>query len=159
MTDTNKSRRRFLQLASTGLVGAALAGQGVPVGAEEGDWTVLESPTEETLQDAVQTSRGPFAVGGSGYALLRRNDGWDTVLERGPTTESNPLRGVGATDDGEHVWFAGGSGVVGRYDVENDQLTDHSAPKEKKRARGRRSPSPARQARRRFISSTALAST
>ncbi|WP_336343237.1 dockerin type I domain-containing protein [Halalkalicoccus ordinarius] len=115
-------------MTGAGLAGTALVGQGVPVSAEDGDWTAIESPTEETLHDAVQTSRGPFAVGGSGYALLRRDDGWDAVLERGPTTESNPLRGVGATDDGEQVWFAGGSGVVGRYNVEDDQLTDHSAP-------------------------------
>ncbi|WP_245799927.1 hypothetical protein [Haladaptatus litoreus] len=35
------------------------------------------------------------------------------------------------TDDGNRIWFVGGSGVIGEYDVETETLTNYSAPKGK----------------------------
>ena len=132
MTDINRNRRRFLQLTgATALaagVGAAVSGT---VGAQASAWTAADSPTGKTLNDVVQSSEGPYAVGSGGKVLARRADGWEVVLSKGPTVESNTLKGTGVTDDGEHVWFAGGSGVVGQYDVVDEQLTDYSAPKGK----------------------------
>ncbi|MDG5821228.1 hypothetical protein [Natronococcus sp. A-GB7] len=80
------------------------------------------------LSSTAISSHGPVAAGEGGVVLARRVTGWDPIIEVGPTTESNPLNDIAVTDDGRHVWFAGGSGVVGRYDVEAHQLTDYSAP-------------------------------
>ncbi|EMA48465.1 hypothetical protein C448_03191 [Halococcus morrhuae DSM 1307] len=129
MTDINRNRRRFLQLTgATALaagVGAAVSGT---AGAQASAWSAADSPTGKTLNDVVQTSEGPYAVGSGGLVLARRANGWETVLSKGPTVEGNTLTGAGVTDDGEHVWFAGGSGVIGQYDVVEEQLTDYSAP-------------------------------
>ncbi|KTG10416.1 hypothetical protein AUR64_12695 [Haloprofundus marisrubri] len=97
----------------------------------EDGWTEVESPTAKTLYSVVQTQNGPHAVGAGGDVLARSSDGWELVLDAGPTTQSNPLRGAAVTDDGQNVWFAGGSGVIGQYDVVESQLTDYSAPNEK----------------------------
>lgn len=91
-------------------------------------WTESDSPTDEGLTDVVVTDDGPYAVGTGGVVLASENDGWEVALERGPTTESNDLRGAGVSDDGRHLWFAGDSGVLGQYDVEESYLTDYSAP-------------------------------
>ncbi|EMA52950.1 hypothetical protein [Halococcus thailandensis] len=129
MTDIDRNRRRFLQLTgATALVagvGAAVSGT---AGAQASAWSTADSPTGKTLNDVVQTSEGPYAVGSGGLVLARRTDGWETVLSKGPTVEGEPLNGAGVTDDGEHVWFAGGSGVIGQYNVVEEQLTDYSAP-------------------------------
>ncbi|WP_049997861.1 hypothetical protein [Halococcus sediminicola] len=129
MTDINRNRRRFLQLTgATALaagVGAAVSGS---AGAQASAWTIADSPTDKTLHDVVQSSEGPYAVGSGGKVLARRADGWEVVVQKGPTVESNTLRGAGVTDDGKTVWFAGGSGVVAQYDVVEEQLTDYSAP-------------------------------
>ncbi|SDK47497.1 Uncharacterized protein SAMN04515672_3243 [Natronorubrum texcoconense] len=118
-----------MRTSSASVAGLALAA-GAGTALAQTEWTAADAPTEETLFDVTRTSQGPFAVGAGGVATLRRSDGWNVVLERGPTVESNPLNAVDATDDGEHAWFAGGSGVVGQYDVEDAQLTDYSAPME-----------------------------
>lgn len=94
----------------------------------EREWTESDSPTKEGLSDVVVTATGPHAVGTGGVVLTREDDGWEVSLERGPTTESNDLRGAGVSDDGRHLWFAGDSGVLGQYDVEESYLTDYSAP-------------------------------
>lgn len=94
----------------------------------EREWTESDSPTKEGLSDVVVTATGPHAVGTGGVVLTRENDRWETSLERGPTTESNDLRGAGVSDDGRYLWFAGDSGVLGQYDVEESYLTDYSAP-------------------------------
>ncbi|PSP89313.1 hypothetical protein BRC90_05425 [Halobacteriales archaeon QS_4_69_34] len=95
--------------------------------AERG-WVAADTPTTETLRDVVHTPEGAYAVGDGGVVLARGVDGWEAVLERGPTAASNHLRGVDATDDGRAVWFAGDSGALGRYDAESGRHTDHSAP-------------------------------
>lgn len=91
------------------------------------EWTEADSPTDETLSDVVATDTGAYAVGTGGVVLVRE-DGWETVLDHGPSAESNALRGVDATDDGNAIWFAGDSGTLARYDAEAGRHTDHSAP-------------------------------
>ncbi|MFD1514800.1 twin-arginine translocation signal domain-containing protein [Halomarina rubra] len=127
------SRRSFLKLAGVSVAAAGVgAGSTYEAFAAPGEtqngWTQYESPTSKTLLGVVQTTEGPYAVGGSGDVLARRPDGWELVLDRGPTVQSNGLRAVGVTDDGRNVWFSGGSGVVGQYDVVDERLTDYSAP-------------------------------
>jgi hypothetical protein len=92
------------------------------------EWTEVDSPTDETLSDAVRTGSGAYAVGSGGVVLAREEEGWEPVLEHGPAAESNALVGVDATDDGEAVWFTGDSGALGRHDVVAGRHTDHSAP-------------------------------
>ncbi|PSP71987.1 hypothetical protein BRC86_13705 [Halobacteriales archaeon QS_3_64_16] len=99
--------------------------------ADKYSWEEVPSPTGSTIYGAVQTQEGPYAVGSSGDVFARRVDGWEMVLDDGPTTQSNPLRACDVTSDGRNLWFAGGSGVVGQYDVFDEQLTDYSAPKGK----------------------------
>ncbi len=96
--------------------------------AQEGDWTETDVPTESGLASAANSLFGPVAVGDGGTLISRTIAGWETLLETGPTTESNPLNDAAVTDDGEHVWFAGGSGVIGQYDIVEHELTDYSAP-------------------------------
>lgn len=91
------------------------------------EWTEVDSPTDETLSDVVATDAGAYAVG-TGGVVLAREDGWETVLDHGPSAESNALRGVDATDDGNAIWFTGDSGTLARYDAEEGRHTDHSAP-------------------------------
>ncbi|WP_049899349.1 hypothetical protein [Halococcus agarilyticus] len=100
-------------------------------GDEAGDgWHTVESPTDDPLTGVVATHGGAFAVGENGVVLARGTDGWELALEDGPSADGESLRGIDATDDGQVVWFAGDGGALGRYDVEEDRLTDHSAPKD-----------------------------
>ncbi|MFC5972545.1 hypothetical protein ACFPYI_14490 [Halomarina salina] len=125
-------RRTFLKLAGAGVAAASVgAGSGAAFaapGETQNGWTEYESPTSKTLMGVVQTVEGPYAVGGAGDVLARRPDGWELVLDRGPTVQSNGLRAVAVTNDGRNIWFSGGSGVVGQYDVVDERLTDYSAP-------------------------------
>ena len=91
-------------------------------------WDEADTPTEESLLDVVSTGNGAYAVGGDGVVLARDGEGWEVALDDGPTANANTLRGVDATDDGDAIWFAGDSGVLGRYTEET--LTDHSAPRD-----------------------------
>lgn len=128
--DTNHcSRREALALAGTavgiglaGCLGSSTTGHG---------WQRVSSSTNEALHDVVFTTRGPVAVGESGRVVTRTDDDWATVVERGPGNASNGLTGAATTAGGERVWVCGDSGAVGRYDVESEEITDHSAPKEK----------------------------
>ncbi|WP_458208422.1 twin-arginine translocation signal domain-containing protein [Haladaptatus sp. NG-SE-30] len=128
-----QSRRTFLKTTGVAATGAAFAGtsSGAMTTASTNGWTEVESPTGKTIYEVVMTKEEPYAVAAGGDVLARRADGWELVLEKGPTVQSNPLRGAGVTDDGKHVWFVGGSGVVGLYDVDEEQLTDYSPPKGK----------------------------
>ena len=94
----------------------------------EPSWDEADTPTEEPLLDVVSTGNGAYAVGGDGVVLARDGEGWEVALDDGPTANANTLRGVDATDDGDAIWFAGDSGVLGRYTEET--LTDHSAPRD-----------------------------
>ncbi|WP_256684971.1 WD40/YVTN/BNR-like repeat-containing protein [Halococcus qingdaonensis] len=94
----------------------------------EPDWTESDTPTDRSLLDVVATHESAYAVGEGGIVLARDEDEWTVALDDGPTANGNVLRGVDATDDGEAIWFAGDSGVLGRY--ADGTLTDHSAPKD-----------------------------
>lgn len=93
------------------------------------EWVESESPTDEGLCDVVIARDGPYAIGDEG-GVFTTGDGWETVLEHGPTTEGNALCGAAVSTDSRHVWFAGNSGVLGQYDVEQSRLTDYSAPRD-----------------------------
>ncbi|MFC7197102.1 hypothetical protein ACFQL4_24735 [Halosimplex aquaticum] len=127
------TRRQFVRLAGVTALGAAGTATAVAQSDDEtgGEWTAAESPTDKPLNDAVETSRGPFAVGGGGDVVGRTADGWRKVVEYGPQARSRPLTGVDVTDDGAAIWFVGGSGVIGEYNVETKTLTNYSAPKGK----------------------------
>lgn len=126
---SGETRRTVLKLGAAAALGSV--GASATAGAKKtktGDWQTVDLDISTTLYDATMSSEGPYAVGAGGLVLARRADGWQTVLERGPTVESNPLRGCDVTADGRNVWFCGGSGVVAQYDVVEEQLTDYSAP-------------------------------
>ncbi|RJT06821.1 twin-arginine translocation signal domain-containing protein [Halococcus sp. IIIV-5B] len=127
------TRRNFLQTGGA----AAVAAVGVPtVGvaskrSSDTVWTRVDSPTTKTLYGVVDTVEGPFAVGAGGDVLARRKSGWQTVVDYGPQARSRPLRAVDVTSDGKAIWFVGGSGVIGEYNVVTETLTNYSAPKGK----------------------------
>jgi photosystem II stability/assembly factor-like uncharacterized protein len=130
MVNPSQARRTFLKLTGATALGVT-AGVSQTVTAAVNGWKEVASPTGKTIYDVAMTNEGPFAVAGGGDVLARRADGWELVLEKGPTVQSNPLRGMDVTDDGSVIWFCGGSGVIGRYDVETEELADFSAPKGK----------------------------
>ncbi len=130
---SQKTRRQFLRIGgatAVGSVGVASLVTSAQTGSS-GEWSTVESPTTKTLHGVVDTTEGPFAVGAGGDVLARRQSGWQKVVEYGPQARSRPLTGVDVTDDGKRIWFVGGSGVIGEYDVETETLTNYSAPKEK----------------------------
>ena len=94
----------------------------------EPGWTEIDTPTGRSLLDVVAAREGVYAVGEGGIVLARAEDEWTVALDDGPTANGNVLRGVDATDGGEAIWFAGDSGVLGRY--ADGTLTDHSAPED-----------------------------
>lgn len=129
------TRREFAKLAGTATAAAAtgvltLGGTAIGQTSEDG-WESVQSPTGKTLNGAVDTVAGPMAVGAGGDVLARRRNGWQKVVEYGPQARSRPLTGVDVTDDGKAIWFVGGSGVIGEYNVATRTLTNYSAPKEK----------------------------
>ncbi|MEM4780625.1 MAG: twin-arginine translocation signal domain-containing protein [Halalkalicoccus sp.] len=130
MNDTrvDTSRRRFLELIGVGTIAAGVGLGTVHTASAQDEWNEAETPTAATLSGVVGTREGPYAVGDGGVVLARRVNGWETVLETGPTTDENELNDVAVTDDGRHVWFCGASGVVGQYDTLENQLTDYSGP-------------------------------
>jgi len=89
-------------------------------------WENETTPTGENLYGVENTANGTFAVGTGGDVLRRTDTGWETVVDTGPSGNSNNLYGTGVTDDGESFWFAGTSGAVGEYDVVTGTLTDYS---------------------------------
>lgn len=109
-------------LAAGGLLGSA----GAATAAQE--WTTAETPTARTLHAVVETAKGAFAVGGGGDVLQRTEEGWQHVLDSGPTGNGNSLYGADVTDDGTRLWFVGASGAIGEYNVLTGSLIDHSAP-------------------------------
>ena len=88
-------------------------------------------PTDADLVSVTATRTGAVAVGEDGTVLHRDRDGWSTLVGVGPTAAGNDLTGVAATDDGERVWFVGGSGALGSYDLAAGRKHDYTAPMEK----------------------------
>lgn len=126
------TRRTVLKAAgvtiATGVGAGAVVNGGV---AAESEWTEIDSPVSKTLNDVVYTADGPYAVGEGGYVLGRTNGEWQVEVESGPSASNNPLTGVDVTDDGERIYFCGGSGALGAYDVLEGKKFDYSAPEEK----------------------------
>lgn len=91
-------------------------------------WQTHPSPTQKTLYQIVNTAEGPVAVGASGTIVTRRDGEWQVIVDDGPATRDNALRGIDATDDGKRVWFLGSSGSLGCYDVETHRKYDYSFP-------------------------------
>jgi hypothetical protein len=125
MSERTATRRTVLKT-----VGAAAAAAAVPAAASarESSWTAVESPTGNTLYDVEYTATGAYAVGGGGIVLDRTPEGWQKIIDGGPTGNGNNLYGADVTDDGTRLWFVGSSGAIGEYDVETGNLNDHSAP-------------------------------
>lgn len=128
---TNHTRRSFVRSgAVTAVIGiGGLNAVSAQESTEDG-WEQADSPTEAAFNDAVDTAYGPFACGDDGNVAARNEDGWELVIEYGPQARSRPLTGIDVTDDGEAVWFVGGSGVIGEYNVTTQTLTNYSAPME-----------------------------
>lgn len=80
------------------------------------------------LADVAMSSDGPVAVGDGGVVALRDDDTWDVVVPDGPGGAGDDLTALALSDDGEHAWFCGSSGSIGRYSVSRGQLRDYSAP-------------------------------
>ena len=126
------TRREFVQsTAAAAATGSLLTLTTATTSQSTGNFEIAQSPTTKTLFGAVETTRGPFAVGAGGDVLARNQNGWQKVVEYGPQARSRPLTGVDVTDDGEAIWFVGGSGVIGEYNVTTETLTNYSAPKGK----------------------------
>lgn len=132
MSETPELTRRAMLRATGGAVAATTVfGAATTVSAAESEWTVADSPTTSQLADVAYTVDGPYAVGEGGLVLGRTDGEWDVVIENGPAAAENPLNTVDVTDDGERIWFAGGSGALGAYDVLDNIKYDYSAPMEK----------------------------
>ncbi|MFC5971011.1 hypothetical protein ACFPYI_06655 [Halomarina salina] len=122
----SRTRRAFL----AGAAGTVAALAGCSTGSEpRRGWVTVDSPTGAALHDVVMTEEGPVAVGGGG-TVVHRADGeeWSTVDDDGPADAANGLSAVAATDDGQHVWFVGSSGAVGRLNLADGDVRDYSAP-------------------------------
>lgn len=129
-----QTRREFMHasvVTATTTLSVAGLGSGAKKQSPANGWRVADSPTEKTLYGVVDTTDGPFAVGAGGDVLARRKQGWQKVVEYGPQARSRPLTGVDVTDNGKAIWFVGGSGVIGEYNVKTETLTNYSAPKGK----------------------------
>lgn len=119
------TRRSYLKGAGGIVAASTLA---VPTMADETEWVSVETPVDEGLHGVVDTTDGPYAVGGNGTVIRQGADGWDLVFDGGPTGNGNNLYGAGVTDDGQRIWFVGASGAIGEYDTTTGSLEDHSAP-------------------------------
>jgi uncharacterized membrane protein YgcG len=123
-------------LTLTGATAASIAGVSGTAAAEwrngpaeeREDWSVVESPISQTIYSVAPTTRGPTAVAGKGYVIARRDGEWEVLLDRGPAASSNTLYAADVTSDGKRVWFAGSSGALGFYDVDEGKKHDYTAP-------------------------------
>jgi hypothetical protein len=88
-------------------------------------------PTDADLVAVTPTRTGAVAVGEDGTVVARTPEGWTTLVGVGPTAAGNDLTGVAATDCGRRVWFVGGSGAIGSYDLAAGRKHDYTAPMEK----------------------------
>ncbi|WP_430504293.1 WD40/YVTN/BNR-like repeat-containing protein [Haloparvum sp. PAK95] len=123
------SRRAVLKAAGASAVAGAGAGAVINTGrATSSDWSEQSTPIEKSLYDVVYTTDGPYAVGNGGYVLGRNGGSWEIEVSNGPNNSGNPLHSVDVTDDGKRIYFAGGSGALGAYDVEEGIKYDYTAP-------------------------------
>ena len=124
---TRLTRRSTLQLAGASLAAATVPAAASAATSDDG-WTAVETPIDSTLHDVAYTATNAHAVAEGGTVLERTDDGWEIVLQGGPTGNGNDLYGVDVTDDGERLWIVGASGAIGEYDVVTGNLVDRSAP-------------------------------
>jgi len=125
-SDLTPTRRTVLRTTGVAIAGAA-AMPGLASAGEAG-WTSVETPTGNTLYDVEYTDAAAYAVGEGGVVIERTIEGWQKVLDGGPTGNGNDLYGSDVTDDGDVLWFVGASGAIGEYDVRSGVLYDHSSP-------------------------------
>jgi hypothetical protein len=123
----NTTRRRFLQLTGA-TASAAILGAGTAAADSQSEWRTAETPVDGSLHDIQYTVDGAYAVGDGGVVLRRSSEGWEKVLDGGPTGNGNDLYGAGVTDYGDTLWFVGASGAIGEYKVSDGVVVDHSAP-------------------------------
>jgi len=124
MSEHNPTRRTLLKTVGVAAGAAAVPG----IAAADDGWTAVESPTGNTIYDVEYTDAGAYAVAAGGIVLERTSEGWQKIVDGGPTGNGNSLYGSDVTDDGKRLWFVGSSGAIGEYDVETGNLNDHSAP-------------------------------
>jgi hypothetical protein len=103
------------------------------VGRDSAEWHHASVPTDADLVSVTTTRTGAVAVGEGGTVVRRdrTRDDWTTLVGVGPTAAGNDLTGVAATDCGRRVWFVGGSGALGSYDLASGRKHDYTAPMEK----------------------------
>ena len=99
-------------------------------GADRPSWEVVETPFDIDLYDAEQTPRGSYAVGEGGAIVADRGNGWEVVVEGGPSTRATQVRAMDATADGGRLWMVGAEGGLACYDVEDEKLFEYSYPVE-----------------------------
>jgi len=128
MSERTTTRRTVLKTAGLAAAASVVPVAGAASEDEESPWTVVESPTGNTLHDVAYTSNGAYVVGGGGVGIERTAAGWRKVFDGGPTGNGNNLYGADVTDDGERLWFVGSSGAIGEYNVVTGNLNDYSAP-------------------------------
>lgn len=126
MGGTGLTRRRMLG-ALGGAGAAALGGFAVTNATANSDWTVVGSPTGNSIYDVAYAGSKPYAVGSSGSMFARSNGSWSTVTSSAGGRNKD-LKACAATDDGERVWYCGTSGTVGYLDRTTGGTVDHSNP-------------------------------
>jgi hypothetical protein len=126
---SDQSRRAFIKGSGAAIASAVGLGAVQPAAAAENGWVDVETPISKSLNGVVNATGGPWAAGGGGKVLERTPGAdWEVRLKSGPTGAGNGLTCIDATTDGEGVWVAGGSGVIGEIDTTTKRLTDYSAP-------------------------------
>ncbi|RNJ27217.1 hypothetical protein [Halosegnis longus] len=150
MSDTESlfTRRSVLKTAgaATAVAGgaAALGTVNATTSQQAAGWQTYaddQVPTSKTLRSVTMTTRGPVAVGATGNLLTYAMNGkgtpadydvtaheWELAFSNGPQTRGAPLRAASTTDDGKRVYFVGGSGAFGAFDVETKTKYNYSAP-------------------------------
>lgn len=92
------------------------------------EWTPVETPVDADLHAVVQAADGTYALGERGTLVADRGHGWEVVVERGPSEYDHDLDLLSVTADGKRLWFAGDSGALACYDVEDGQLHGYNTP-------------------------------
>jgi hypothetical protein len=115
------------------VLGASVAvGVGTGSATAACSYTRVDSPTSKSIKAVVQTEEGPYAAAGAGDILARRAAGWEQgyekILDAGLTAQGKAFYGADVSDAGVNFWICGESGIVGQYDVVDEQFTDYSAP-------------------------------
>lgn len=123
------TRRSILRtagvLAALAAFPTAVSAGGTPAKqATNNEWTLVQTPTTNTLYDVAYAADTVYAVGAGGVVVRRTGeDGWETLTEGG-----NDLFGLDVTDDGGRLWTAGAGGTLSEYDVTTGESTAHTLP-------------------------------